>query len=173
MAHLHFFLLLSLTFSFVGPTFGDTELIQNTCKQTLYNDLCVSSLTSDPASSTADLPSLAIIALKLAYASALNMEKVIEDQSKVTTDPFMQQCLSDCTENFLDAIDQVEDSISALDSKGYSDVNTWVTAAMADSESCEEEFKDQPGYQSPFTAQNEEFQKLCSNALAITNLLSG
>ncbi|KAF8369354.1 hypothetical protein HHK36_032638 [Tetracentron sinense] len=89
------------------------------------------------------------------------------------TDPYVQQCLNDCSENYLDAIEQIDDSLAALDSKGYNDVNTWVTAAMSDAESCEQGFKDGASHVSVLHDKNAIFGQLCSNALAITNLLAG
>ncbi|KAL5983683.1 hypothetical protein ACLOJK_017774 [Asimina triloba] len=173
---LHFFLLLplTLTLSSLNPAFAATgaELIQSTCSQTTYPDVCSSSLSSHSASQTVDdLAGLAVIALKQAHAKASKIEEIIHEQLKKAKDGFVQQCLNDCVENFLDSIDQIEDAINSLDSKSYADVNTWITAAMADSESCEEGFKDKPGYTSPLTADTDTFNKLCDNALRITNLL--
>ncbi|RVW97864.1 hypothetical protein CK203_021174 [Vitis vinifera] len=73
----------------------------------------------------------------------------------------------------INALDRIEDSLKALESKGYNDVNTWVTAAMADAESCEEGFLDRPGHKSPLTGRSTIFNQLCSTALTITNFLSG
>ncbi|XP_077226937.1 putative invertase inhibitor [Tasmannia lanceolata] len=177
MALLHPFLLLILLFTLSIPpniiaTKPGKDLIHETCKHTLYYDTCVASLQSSSESQTADLQGLASIALHAAADSAIETSNHIALLLNNTTDSFIQQCLSDCSENYLDAIDQIEDSIAALDSKGYNDVNVWVTAAMSDSDTCEEGFKEQPGYKSMLTDNSAEFYKLCSNALAITKLLS-
>ncbi|KAF2309922.1 hypothetical protein GH714_005649 [Hevea brasiliensis] len=87
-------------------------------------------------------------------------------------DEFIQQCLSDCPEIYQDAIDQLKDSIVALDSKAFNDVNTWVTAAMTDVESCEDGFKEKPEIAPPLTDMDKRFSQLCSASSAITNLLA-
>ncbi|RVW60386.1 hypothetical protein CK203_089882 [Vitis vinifera] len=126
------------------------ELIAQVCDHAIYKDLCISSLQSVPESKDADLFELTTIALKLAAANATEIKNM-----------------------FRNALDRIEDSLKALESKGYNDVNTWVTAAMADAESCEEGFLDRPGHKSPLTGRSTIFNQLCSTALTITNFLSG
>jgi pectinesterase inhibitor-like protein len=150
-----------------------SDLIAKTCERTLYKDLCKASLYSITNSNQADLHGLAGLALKLAARNATNISKDITNLLNKNSDPVMQQCLSDCSENYIDAIDQIRDSLAALDSKGYNDANTWVTAAMSDADSCEQGFDDQGAQESPLKANSTTFSQLCSNALAIINLLAG
>ncbi|WKA02752.1 hypothetical protein VitviT2T_020906 [Vitis vinifera] len=150
------------------------ELIAQVCDHAIYKDLCISSLQSVPESKDADLFELTTIALKLAATNATEIKKYVQKLlNKSHSDRYTHQCLADCSENYEDALDRIEDSLKALESKGYNDVNTWVTAAMADAESCEEGFLDRPGHKSPLTGRSTIFNQLCSIALTITNFLSG
>ncbi|KAF6176724.1 hypothetical protein GIB67_031535 [Kingdonia uniflora] len=164
---------LSITLCFIlqsHQVYGD--LITGTCEHALYKDLCVTSLKSDPLSESADLKGLASIALSLATKHTTNMAYHIAELLNDTTDPFIQQSLTDCSESYMDAIDQLEDSAAALDTGAYNDVNMWVSAAMTDAHSCDDLFTQQPDSGSSVTVGNKGFKELCSNALAITNLLA-
>ncbi|OVA02619.1 Pectinesterase inhibitor domain [Macleaya cordata] len=155
----------------LAPT-GD-DLIVKTCSHAVYKELCVSTLRDDPDSQEADLAGLASIAIKIAMTNGSEIFNHIGQLLKAANyAPFTQQCLSDCSENYMDAVDQLEDSLAAIDAKGFNDVSTWVQAAMTDAESCEDGFKEEVGHQSLLTDRNAVFNQLCSNALALTNLLA-
>ncbi|KAJ8642854.1 hypothetical protein MRB53_004602 [Persea americana] len=149
-----------------------TNFIRDTCKKTLHNDLCLTTFQSDPNSHKADPKGLVAIVLRIAHAKASMTHDRITGLMVGENNQYMDQCFNDCSEQYLDAIDQIEDSLAALESNGYSDVNTWVTAAMGDAQACEEEF-DVVGYRSPLTTNNVEFTKLCSISLAILKLVTG
>ncbi|KAG7968450.1 hypothetical protein I3843_08G155400 [Carya illinoinensis] len=57
-------------------------------------------------------------------------------------------------------------------SKKYSDVLTWVSAAMTNSGSCEDGLKEM-GKASPILSLSTTFSQLCSIVLALTNKLAG
>merc|ERR1711879_1030068 len=149
-----------------------SDLISKTCDQTLYKDYCKTVLGAAPESDVKDLPSLTKYALKMASLNGVKIHKKIDQISKSNKDEFIQQCLDDCSEIYQDAIDQVEDSTAAVDGKSYNDVNTWVTAAMTDSQTCEDAFKEQDGVKSPLTDDNTKFNQLCSIILTMSNLLA-
>ncbi|PON36863.1 Pectinesterase inhibitor domain containing protein [Trema orientale] len=155
----------------------DEDLVSSTCKKTLYFQLCVSSLRSDPQSQTSDLRGLATIALNLStangvdtlsYISALKSEASYNNGSQLQS---ILGCLSDCIDVYSDAIQNLQDSVPALNDKSYDTLQSLVSAAMTDSETCEDGFKEIKGSSSPLTEQNEYFSRLCSNFLAITTLL--
>lgn len=149
-----------------------TNLIKMVCEHSAHKQFCISSLESDPNSQTSDITGLAVIALKLASSSAANttaqIKKLLSDPN---LDPFVEQCLSDCSEHYLDAVDQIDDSLAALSVNAYHDIDTWVNAAIADAVSCEEGFKDQPGHPLVLTHNNKALRQLCNNALVIAKLL--
>ncbi|MCL7030227.1 hypothetical protein MKW94_008579 [Papaver nudicaule] len=149
-----------------------TDLISKTCGATKYKDLCIKTLSADEDSVEADLAGLASIAIKVAMQNGSDTYNYVQQlQKKAEYQPFTQQCLSDCTEHYMDAVDQLEDSLAAIDAQGFNDVSTWVEAAMTDADSCEEGFKDGSG-PSLLTDRNTVFNQLCSNALAIANMLA-
>ncbi|KAK9146973.1 hypothetical protein Sjap_006876 [Stephania japonica] len=149
-----------------------SDLVSKVCIEVPFKDLCISNLGSHPNSKQLDLAGLGSLALKIAMETAANTSVKIGELLEKSPDSFEGQCLSDCAENFLDATDQLEDSIAALDSKGYSDVGTWVHAAIADAESCARGFNEQPGSPSPLADISNIFHRQCRNALAINKLLS-
>ena len=146
------------------------DLVTQTCATTRYKDLCENTLRADPSSKTGDIHVLAKIALRAAAKKLKSIQGQIDKQIKSTTDKYTLQALNDCAENYDGAGEQISDSLTAIESKRYDDVNIWVTAAMSDADSCEEGFK--PGT-SKLTKVNEKFGQLCSNVLAISNQARG
>ncbi|XP_026448569.1 putative invertase inhibitor [Papaver somniferum] len=149
-----------------------TDLISKTCAAVPFKDLCIKTLSADPDSVEADLAGLASIAIKVAMQNGTDTYNYVDQlQKKAQYQPFTQQCLSDCSEHYMDAVDQLEDSLAAIDAQGFNDVATWVQAAMTDAESCEDGFKDGSG-PSLLTDRYAVFNQLCSNALSIANMLA-
>ncbi|XP_048136423.1 pectinesterase inhibitor-like [Rhodamnia argentea] len=145
-------------------------MITQVCDHTLNGKLCRSVLESGgPAS---DYSELARIALRAAMANASAIFNHVDSLVRAgDPDPFVRQCLSDCSDDYQDAMDQIEDSLAALETRGYDDVSAWVGAAMNDADSCEEGFKSKTGYRSPLTDMNEAFHDICTIIIAISHLL--
>ena len=155
----------------MNVTVGE-DLIEKACHFTPHADMCQASLQMDPNSGQADMEGLAVIALKVALANATDNSKHISQMlNNSTLDPFIEQCLSDCVEQYWDSIDQIEDALAAIAGKDYHDVNDWVNAAIANSETCEQGFTEKPDYESVVTQRNVVFKQLCLNALSITQHL--
>ncbi|KAF4366433.1 hypothetical protein F8388_003671 [Cannabis sativa] len=126
-------------------TITEEDLVSATCKKTLYFQLCVSSLRSDPQSQTSDLRGLAVIALNLSiengvkalsYINNLMSEAAYKGSQLASTD------LSDCVDVYSDAIQNLQDSVQALNDMSFDTVQSFVSAAMTDSETCEDGFKE-------------------------------
>lgn len=154
---------------------AEADLVSETCKHTLYSQVCESSLRSDPRSQASDLGGLAAIALNLSIAHGVHTLSYIHNLKSEAaaneTDLFISGCLSDCLEEYSDAVENLRDATQALNDKSYDTLNSLVTAAMTDSDTCEDGFRERTGYESPLTERNQYFSKLCSNLLAITTLL--
>lgn len=149
------------------------ELITQVCDQAEYKDLCLNVLKSAPESKDADLFKLTTIALKLAAANATDTRKHIQSLLKASqSESYEHECLTDCLENYDDAIDRIDESVEILQTKGYTDINAWVTAAMGDADSCEQGFHERPGQEALLTARNKIFDQLCSTVLTINKLLA-
>ncbi|KAJ8771193.1 hypothetical protein K2173_025910 [Erythroxylum novogranatense] len=149
-----------------------SELITQTCEKTRYKDLCISTLETFAGSNQDDLPGLAKRALKVTSLHGGEVHDKLIAFYNQTEDESVRQCLTDCSENYQDAIDQLEDSLAALDAKNYNDLNLWTSAAMADAELCEEGFKDRDDIKSPITEINEAFKQMCTICLDIIKELA-
>ncbi|CAL1407514.1 unnamed protein product [Linum trigynum] len=162
----------STSASATGPTMTKPELLAKACDNTpLTKDLCRSFLASFPESEVKDIHALAKFAIKMTSLNASKTHDQIETmEHNPATDDVTKQRLNDCAENYQDAIDQLEDSMPALDSKVYDDVITFITAAVQDVESCEDGFKEPPAVKSPMTETNQVFTQLCNICLSITNM---
>ncbi|KAA0050919.1 putative invertase inhibitor [Cucumis melo var. makuwa] len=154
-------------------TSGGNDLITKTCSSTPHVEMCKTILQSSPNSKGADLYGLAQIVMNIAASNVSNIyESINQLQNGTTVDSFLDSCLTDCLESYQDAIDQIEDSVTALEFKAYNDVNTWVSAAMSDAATCDMGFKEKQGYQSPIAQMTTVFDQICKIILAINKLLS-
>ncbi|KAH7543004.1 hypothetical protein FEM48_Zijuj02G0136600 [Ziziphus jujuba var. spinosa] len=144
-------------------------LIKKACETSLHKGLCVATLKADTDYKGAKLHDLAEIVLKAATSNATALQKEVGQFLKERADTSVESALKDCKENYDDAVSQLEKSKKALENKRYNDVNTWVTAAMNDADSCEQGFKEQAEKDSPIAQKTVIFGQLCSNVLAVTN----
>ncbi|XVE73352.1 hypothetical protein DITRI_Ditri11bG0111000 [Diplodiscus trichospermus] len=168
---LSFFHCLSFFFSLSDA--GKNILVEETCQQTKYKDLCISSLEAEHASQDADLAALALIAVKAASNNGSDTSVYIKKTLDGTSlEPTVEQNFEDCSENYGSAMQQLDDSLAALVSKNYTDVKTWLQVAITDSTTCENGLKQSPGYELEMFNKNNIFRQLCSNALDIVNLLA-
>lgn len=138
--------------------------------------MCVSSLRSVPSSKSSDLKNLSsnYAAKTLSYVCELKSST----DNVTNNNSYMSRCLSDCIEEYKEARENLQDSAEALAEGDYDKVDTLVSAAMSDAETCEDGFKEvfiddgNKDYSNPsLTKRNSYFFELCSNALAITKLL--
>ncbi|XP_059435574.1 21 kDa protein-like [Corylus avellana] len=156
---------------------ADQNLISSACDHTLYKKLCRKTLESDPESSSAtSFEVLSKVALKHATSTATHINSKVTKLLNESSSKVVKGALKDCNENYQDAIEGLTKSSNALASKRYNDVNTWVSAAMSASDSCDQGFQDggddkSPLGKSPLGHQGIAFTRLCSIVLAITNQL--
>ncbi|KAE9615873.1 hypothetical protein Lal_00017691 [Lupinus albus] len=145
------------------------NLINNVCNLSPTRDLCVQVLSSDETSANADLRDLAVIALRVAASNAssiLTDAKMLIDDANLN--PEVQQGLSDCKENILDAEDQLEDTIAALLEDDDSEAQKWLKAALAAITTCDASI---PGDDDVLSLKSAAFRQLCNIAIVITKSL--
>ncbi|KAE8010266.1 hypothetical protein FH972_006651 [Carpinus fangiana] len=148
---------------------ADQKLIASACDKTLYKQLCTKTLQKDPEGRKATTSeALSKVALKHATSAATQIHDQVISLLKRSSGN--KQALKDCKENYEDALYQLGRSTTALASKRYNDVNTWVSAAMSDADSCDEGFNDVRA-KNPLGSEGTTFSHLCSIVLAITNQL--
>ncbi|KAF8032631.1 hypothetical protein BT93_D1527 [Corymbia citriodora subsp. variegata] len=157
-----------------SPNRGD--LVLAACSHTLYFDICVSSLRSDPRTDAmVDLAGLAAVTLDQSIAHGERSVSVIVDTLRTNVssgdDQSLLRCLSDCNEEYKDAVASLKESTRAIKEREFDVVNSLVSAAMMDASTCEDGLKEMAIYDSPLSERNERFFKLCSNFLAISRLL--
>lgn len=171
------------TMAIHGVTDGSAgkDLVRDACHHTLYFNECVSSLRSDPRSGKiSDVTGLAAIALDLSIEHAKEtlsyFKKLKKTQGKDKDSKKISKCLTECVEEYSDALDSLRQSVGAdLRNKDSNNlVNTLVSTAMTDSETCEDDLMELvPDYKhSPqLSDRNQYFYMLCSNFLAITTIV--
>ncbi|KAJ9171793.1 hypothetical protein P3X46_015107 [Hevea brasiliensis] len=171
-----FFFLISLVVclgSLPHPIIG-SSLAEQVCERSHDKANCMAWFGLDPESEQANLQQLGMIALRLASGNAtdtaLYIKRMLNDTSGL--DPSTEQALTDCAQHYVDANQQLDDSVAALLANAQHDVNAWVGAAIADAESCEDGFKESGSQDFLLTARNAIFKQLCNNALAINKLLT-
>ncbi|XAR58415.1 Pectinesterase [Bertholletia excelsa] len=151
-------------------TTAGSPLIEKACNGSQYKDLCISTLNSDQGSKTTDLKGLAFISLKNAVKNASDTAvKIKKLLSGKGPGPSVDDGLLSCEKEYNDIVDQIDDSINALVSGAFDDVNNWLEAALADIETCDENLGDKVV---DITHRNEILRQLCSNCLSIVNVLS-
>ncbi|XP_037497974.1 pectinesterase inhibitor 6-like [Jatropha curcas] len=113
------------------------------------------------------MQSLTKSALDVASLNANEILKLIPKLLGTSSDASVKQALTDCSEVYQSALDQIKESTAAVDAKAYNDVNTWISAVMTSSKTCEEGFN---GVTSPLTRVNTKFSQISSIILTFSNL---
>ncbi|GMH04131.1 hypothetical protein Nepgr_005970 [Nepenthes gracilis] len=150
------------------------DLLDLACNHTLYSDICVSSLRSDPRSKTSDLKGLAGIALDLSIAQGRGILSRVQKLSSGTSSNYSDRAsesFADCVNEYSDALEDLSETISALREGSCDTLNVLVSGAMTSGQTCEDSLEDSSERISPVANDSQYFYKLCSNLLAITTLL--
>ncbi|XP_058077330.1 cell wall / vacuolar inhibitor of fructosidase 2-like [Magnolia sinica] len=167
-------LALSLIFNLSSAAYNSTDLIQTTCNKTNDYQLCISSLESDPRSSTADLNIFAKIMIELTLSNVTDtysfIAKLINDTE---IDHVLKICLYDCSAVYDIGVNYLKDALTYLDLKAYIEVAKLVGSAGGEGVECDNMFKKPPVPKSPspLTYRNEILEKLCSISKVIVSLL--
>lgn len=165
-------LVILLSLALAHDSVASSASIQDTCEHTPYTDLCLSTLRSDPRGATDDLKGFAATSIQAASISATNISMKIYQKLGTADDQFQLECFRDCYEEFMDAVDRLQESLGALDSESYADINSWVSGVMSDATSCGDGFLERPApVMEPIKDDVEEFGRLCSIVLAIIKQL--
>ncbi|KAL3501922.1 hypothetical protein ACH5RR_036371 [Cinchona calisaya] len=167
------------------PTQNDTEFIRKSCASTRYPDLCFHSL-SGYASAVQQNPSkLARVAIAVSLSKARHAAAYFSNLSKEAdygADRRVAAALHDCFSTFGDAVDQLRDSLNQMRhlvpaGSGetfrfqMSNVQTWMSAAMTNEDTCTDGFDGVP--EGPM--KKDVFDRVgkvegvTSNALALVN----
>ncbi|KAM7466525.1 hypothetical protein LguiB_014087 [Lonicera macranthoides] len=146
-------LLFSVNRSFATKSFKKDDLVEQVCKTTMDPSLCVSTLRSNPRSSSSDVKGLAHIMLEVSLIKGSDNFAQVKKLVRNATDPIEKQCLDDCVIQYGLLIDDVNEAIHYLESNSFRDANGHAGWAADDAETCEDCFIELK-HPSPLTDRN-------------------
>jgi pectinesterase inhibitor-like protein len=150
------------------------------CNGSLYRNVCISSLSSYPGASSANLSELAGIAVVLSLNEAEQVSDYIADLKNRSNDGGDRDALQDCVELYQDTVAQLNTSASKLENMNsnsfandIADVQTWISAALTNPSTCIDGLGEANKNIVPVVnAKTEKSTEFMSNALAVINKLS-
>lgn len=165
------------------PMMSSSSPLQDTCRSfaaghpSIGYDYCIRIFQADKASAEAtDARGLAAIAARIAEAKANATAARIAAMSALEGDARRRDRLSVCAEVYSDAVDQLDQAEEALahgadGGGGIDDAVTQLSAALDAPETCEDTFGEADDT-SPLAAEDAEFKKVATVALAVAASLT-
>ncbi|CAI9775128.1 unnamed protein product [Fraxinus pennsylvanica] len=168
-----------------ATTASNTDFIRTSCEATLYPELCCNSLVpyanavqQDPSRLARIAISVSLTEAKLIPAYVSNLTHQVENGTGGNTREV--NALHDCVTVFSDAVEQIRSSLKQLGRLGspgptfvfqVSNVQTWMSAALSNEETCTEGFGDVPDgpIKSDICNRVVKVKEMTSNALALVN----
>ncbi|XP_020694931.1 putative invertase inhibitor [Dendrobium catenatum] len=155
---------------------SSATLLEDTCRSItasrsdLTPDICISSLSTDPSSRSADLHGLALIATHLSIVNATSTAAKVQKLIDEGPEPKTSDCLSVCLDVYSDAADHLREASAGIESRNYPDAVTFLSAAVDAAENCEDAFGDE-NMNSPMAEDDRGFERMAKIALAIVSTL--
>ncbi|XVF52682.1 hypothetical protein PTKIN_Ptkin05aG0038000 [Pterospermum kingtungense] len=160
-----------------------TDYIVASCKATRYPALCVQCLSAYASAIRQNEQHLAQTALSVGLSRAKSAAAYVAKMNKVRgIKPRERQAVKDCIENMRDSVDRLSQSVEELGHVGratgrdfvwrMSNVQTWVSAALTDHNSCLDGFagKGMDGnIKAAIRQRVVNVAQVTSNALALVN----
>lgn len=132
-------------FTFFTVSYSDINLIETTCKNTPFYNLCYSTLKSDPRSSTADVSGLALIVAHSANAKAIATLSQISALLLSVKDPTLEKALEGCIESYNTIIQaDIPVAIDAIEKHDPKFAVQSATDAGNEAQNCENNFAGKP-----------------------------
>ncbi|XVE91985.1 hypothetical protein REPUB_Repub01dG0058100 [Reevesia pubescens] len=188
---------LFLTFIFFYPTFSsavydtsnsvasnDADFIRTSCSSTLYPDVCYTSLSRYANAIQQDPARLARTAIGVTLSKARHMAAYVFNLTREAdygADPRASAALRDCFSNMGDAVDEIHGSWKQMrqlvdpGSESFrfqmGNVQTWMSAALTDEDTCTDGFEDvaEGAMKTEVFKRAANMKKFTSNALALVN----
>ncbi|XP_027921064.1 pectinesterase inhibitor 7-like [Vigna unguiculata] len=169
------------------PDDGDTEFIRSSCNTTLYPDVCFTSLSryaNAVQQNPGQLARVAIgVSLSKAHRVASYISNLTRDADYGTSGTRAAMAVHDCFSNLGDAVDEIRGSLKQMRQIGaagegsgsflfqMSNVQTWMSAALTDEETCTDGFQDvaECAVKADVCNRVTNVKKFTSNALALVN----
>ena len=168
-----------------GRSGGGDNYVRNACSVTKYRNLCIRSLSPFSAAAK-DSPSVwaragVAVTLSDAKAVARYLIKLNRTRGGGGGGRYYRAALSDCTELFENAIDELHKSLGVLRSltrrafgTQMGNLNTWLSAALTDTDTCMDGFESQKRRRGVrlIRGRVSRTSYIASNALALVNKLA-
>ncbi|KAL1363661.1 hypothetical protein HN51_011865 [Arachis hypogaea] len=165
---------------------GDTTFIRTSCNNTLYPDVCYSSLSRYANAVQQDPGQLARVAIAVTLSKVHRTASYVSNLTRdadYTADSHATSALHDCFTNLGDAVDEIRGSLKQMRQIGaagtgagsflfqMSNVQTWMSAALTDEETCTDGFQDvaECPVKADVCDRVTKVKKFTSNALALVN----
>ncbi|KAK4776488.1 hypothetical protein SAY86_005176 [Trapa natans] len=167
-----------------GETNATAEYIRSSCASTLYPDVCYSSLSRYAGEVQNDPNRLARVAISVSLLRARVMAaylSIMTGQAENGPEQLAAAALEDCVSNFDNAVEQIRGSLKQMRGLNpsspesfrfqMSNVQTWMSAALTDQETCTDGFEevgDCP-LKSDVNQRSTHVKQVTRNALALVN----
>ncbi|KAL9235738.1 hypothetical protein vseg_010477 [Gypsophila vaccaria] len=155
-----------------GTKSNSNPFIEKACVSSKHKQLCIQILKSQPESANADIKALAFISLNVTKTyGATVADWVAQKLEDPELGPQLEQALTDCSNQYTDAITQLEDSLVAFFSNALNDVKTWTSTALTNANTCQEGLNG-ANVADVMGKRNQFFSEYCSIALDVVNELA-
>ncbi|KAL5983531.1 hypothetical protein ACLOJK_017618 [Asimina triloba] len=146
--------------------------IKDICSKTDYADVCITSLTGTPLEgdtldASAALQMLIKSAVRHGNAALVEAQRLAGDSS---LPDFTLQNMKVCQGTYSDALDDFQKAADAAVARDMGTLNTMLSAAMTDYDTCSDGFMEMPGA-SPLIDYDNKLSHMTSNCLAVATLL--
>ncbi|KAF8380467.1 hypothetical protein HHK36_027953 [Tetracentron sinense] len=156
------------------------EFVRNSCNSTTYPQLCYSSLSSYASAIQSSPKLLTQTAISVSLATARSASTTMSELSKSRgMKPREVRAMIDCVEEMSECVEQLKKSVEKMSHVGgfkfvvqMSDIQTWVSAALTDEDTCMEGFTGNAmngTVKSKVRCQVVNLAHLTSNALSLIN----
>jgi len=142
---------LLVTSLFYHASNADQALIESVCEKSTNNVSCLSTLRSDPRSSTADLYTLGIISADLNLKVFEEADSQIPNLLASLTDSLDRSRLLNCQTNLTDAHKTMITVRNLAEAKSYTEEDKIIWNAFTNIQHCTNEYKVPPIRQSPIS----------------------
>nr|CAD1816947.1 unnamed protein product [Ananas comosus var. bracteatus] len=172
---------LAATPSPASPIVVDDDL-RRLCSHTSFPDMCLQSLSAKPECNSTNPKAVAGLSIRVAAEAAAAAAAFVSDHlnAAATNETRLWQCLDDCSDFLEDAVEQLDDATVAADVGALDDAHAFLTAAIADADTCDQGCgkKVEAAVTAPATEEvvqalagaTEEFRKFCKISISLTTL---
>lgn len=158
---------LALSFSITDANVNETCTAMATGNFTIDYDFCITSLSLDPETKSADAHGLALIAAKLSLANATSTKKKIDGLATNSSDSTVKTVLGLCSSSYSNLIPELTISVHAIRGGDYAGAVSKIDRVKDMPLDCEDMFFE-GGKESPVAKEDNDLVELMTLALAIT-----